>query len=47
MPLAFSILLVKVSILVKAFNKFAPKFKDAFSIFNTFRKSVNLSKGIH
>ena len=47
MPLAFSTLLVKVLILVKAFINFEPKFEDAFSVFNTFRKSINFSKGIH
>ena len=46
MPLAFSTLLVKVWILVKAFIYFKPKFEDAFSVFNTFRKSINFSKGI-
>ena len=46
MPLAFSILLVKVFILVKAFMNFEPKLKDAFSVFNIFRKSIDFSKGV-
>ena len=47
MPLAFSIFFVKVLILVKAFMNVEPKLKDAFSVFNAFGKSINLSKGIH
>ena len=47
MPLAFSMLLAKVSILVKAFMNFEPKLKDAFSVFNIFGKSIDFRKGIH
>ena len=47
MPLAFSTLLVKVLILVKAFINFEPKFEDAFHVFNTFRKSIDFTTGIH
>ena len=46
MPLAFSILLVKVLILVKAFMIFKPNLKDAFSVFNTFSKSIDFSKEV-
>ena len=47
MPLAFLILLVKVLILVKAFMNFNPKLKDAFSVFNTFSKSIDFSKEVY
>jgi len=47
MPLAFSILWVKVLILVRAFIDFELKLEDAFSVFNTFGKSIDFSKAIH
>ena len=47
MPLAFLTLLVEVLILAKAFIHFEPKIEDAFSVFNTFRKSIDFSIGIH
>ena len=47
MPFAFSILLVKVLILVKAFMDFSPKLKDAFSVFNTFSNSIDFSKEVY
>ena len=46
MPLAFSIILVKVVILVKAFINFQPKLTDAFSVFNIFSKSIDFSKEV-
>ena len=46
MPLAFSIILVKVLILVKAFINFQPKLEDAFSVFNMFSKSIDFSKEV-
>ena len=46
MPLACSILYTKVLILVKAFISFDPKLENAFSVFNTFRKSISFSKDI-
>ena len=46
MPLAFSILLVKVLILVKAFMNFNPKLEDAFSVFNTFSESNDFTKEV-
>ena len=46
MPLAFSIILVKVLILVKAFINFQPKLEDAFSVFNIFSKSSDFSKEV-
>ena len=46
MPLAFSIILVKVLILVKAFINFQPKLEDAFSVFNMFSKSIYFSKEV-
>ena len=46
MPLAFSILLVKVLILVKAFMNFNPKLEDAFSVFNTFSESSDFTKEV-
>ena len=46
MPLACSILLVKVLILVKAFINFKPKLEDAFSVFNTFSKSMDFTKEV-
>ena len=47
MPLAFSRFWVKVFILVRAFINFEAKLEDAFSVFNTFGKSIDFSKGIH
>ena len=46
MPLPFSILLVKVLILVKAFMNFNPKLEDAFSVFNTFSESSDFTKEV-
>ena len=46
MPLAFSIRLVKVLILVKAFMKFNPKLENAFSVFNTFSESSDFTKEV-
>ena len=46
MPLAFSMLLAKVLILVKAFMNFEPKLKDALSVFNIVGKSIDFSEGI-
>ena len=47
MPLAFSIILVKVWILAKAFINFQLKLKDAFSVFNIFSKSIDFSKEVY
>ena len=47
MHLTFSIVLVEVFILVRAFMNFKPKMEDAFCVFNTFSKSIDFSKGIH
>ena len=47
MPLAFSIILVKVFILVKAFMNLKPKLEDAFNVFNIFSKRIDFSKGIY
>ena len=44
MLLAFLILLV---ILVKGFMNFYPKLEDAFSVFNTFSKSIDFSKEVY
>ena len=46
MPLAFSILLVKLLILVKAFMNLNPKLEDAFSVFNTFSESSDFTKEV-
>ena len=46
MPLAFSMLLVKVLILIKAFMNFEPKLQDAFSVLNTFSKSIDFTKEV-
>ena len=47
MHLTFSIVLVEVWILVIAFMNLKPKLEDAFSVFNTFGKSIDFTKGIH
>ena len=46
MPLTFSMLLVKVLILMKAFMILKPKLQDAFTVFNTFSKSIDFSKKV-
>ena len=46
MPLAFSILFTKVVIFVKAFITFEPKLENAFSVFNTFDKSIGFDKEV-
>ena len=46
MPSAFSMLLVKVLILIKAFMNFEPKLQDAFSVLNTFSKSIDFTKEV-
>ena len=46
MPLTFSMLLVKVLILMKAFMNLKPKLQDAFTVFNTFSKSINFIKEV-
>ena len=46
MPLAFSILLAKVLILVRTCIIFRLKLKDAFNTFNTFGKSINFDKEV-
>ena len=39
-------LLVKVLILIKAFMNFEPKLQDAFSVLNTFSKSIDFTKEV-
>ena len=39
-------LLVKVLFLIKAFMNFKPKLQDAFSVFNTFSKSIDFTKEV-
>ena len=39
-------LLVKVLILIKAFMNFEPKLQDAFSVWNTFSKSIDFTKEV-
>ena len=46
MPLAVSIICVKVLILVKAFINLQLELEDAFSVFNIFSKSIDFSKEV-